>query len=300
MTGPQNERGASLVEFAFVLPIMMAFVMGLVTYGLTEAGDNTASSAAREGARVGILQYESADIPGTNAQEAIVDAVERHMGSGFVTNSSVAVRCVRPATNGVVPEPSAADSCAEGHVDVGRDLIEVTVRWDPIGPVDRPQRTEFARMTIIGRPILSETDVEAPIDTDPNDEIPPEYQPPDGGDDGDTVTTPPEDCVIEAVTISPHPVRVVTTQGKLHEDVIYRAQTNGALNCGEITFHWGSGTHDEPVTVLTPAPADHTFIGALPKNSGSWTTGNTKTVTARNSLNEAELVHTFSAVPHNS
>lgn len=289
-----DDRGASLVEFAFVLPIMLAFVMGLLTYGLTEAGDNTASSAAREGARVGILSYENAHLPGTAAHDAIVAAVDRHMGSGFVANSDVTIACMQAESDGSLSPIDGSGTCDPDLVVRGHDLIQVSVEWDPIGPVERPRRAELARMTIVGRPVLTGGSTPAPIDDNPDDEIPLEYQ---DNEEATEPSTPPPDCVLSAVTLDPDPVPV-KDQGTLHKAVVYRAQSNGAANCGEVVFQWGPNTHDVATTASDPVPEDKAYIGALPKNSGHWSIGS-KYVTAV-AENGASFTLHFQAERHNA
>jgi len=51
--GEAPERGASLVEFALVLPILMMLLFGIVTGGLALNSKNSLNNAAREGARYG-------------------------------------------------------------------------------------------------------------------------------------------------------------------------------------------------------------------------------------------------------
>lgn len=46
-----NDHGAAAVEFALVLPLLMALVMGIIQYGWYFFVANNASAAAREGAR---------------------------------------------------------------------------------------------------------------------------------------------------------------------------------------------------------------------------------------------------------
>jgi hypothetical protein len=292
----QTERGASLVEFAFVIPIMLAFVMGLATYGLAEAGDNTGSSAAREGARVGIVNFENAHSSSSAARSAIDAAVGRHTGSGFVSNPSVSVRCVRPGSGGSIAPISGSGTCDPNVVQPGTDLIEVRVEWDPVGPVARPRRSELARMTIVGRPDLSDGSTPPPVDDDPNDDVPPEYEP-----DEPTVEPPPPppDCVITGVTLDPNPVRIHEQQKKLWTELVYRAESNGAANCGEVAFNWGPNTHSTATTASDPVPNDNAYIGALASGTGNWTLGtNVKTVTAV-AANGASFTLNFSTVPHN-
>lgn len=62
MRGP--ERGQSLVEFALVLPVLLLLFMGILDFGRAVYAYNTLSNAAREGARVAIVdQTVVAGIP---------------------------------------------------------------------------------------------------------------------------------------------------------------------------------------------------------------------------------------------
>jgi Flp pilus assembly protein TadG len=49
----RGERGAGLVEFALVLPLLMALVLGLVTGGIAYNRKISITNAVREGARYG-------------------------------------------------------------------------------------------------------------------------------------------------------------------------------------------------------------------------------------------------------
>ena len=65
----KSERGASLVEFALVVPILLALVFGIIEFGWIFNGYITITGAAREGARLAAV---GADI------EVIEAAVENH------------------------------------------------------------------------------------------------------------------------------------------------------------------------------------------------------------------------------
>lgn len=52
----KNEKGQSLVEFALILPLLLLLIMGIIQFGLVFLGYISVSNAAREGARVGIVQ----------------------------------------------------------------------------------------------------------------------------------------------------------------------------------------------------------------------------------------------------
>lgn len=50
-----RERGAALVEFAFIVPILAIFLFGIVQFGLAYDKKQSINSAAREGARAGAI-----------------------------------------------------------------------------------------------------------------------------------------------------------------------------------------------------------------------------------------------------
>lgn len=51
--GLGRERGASLVEFALLAPVLFALLLGMITGGLALSAKNSMSNAVREGARLG-------------------------------------------------------------------------------------------------------------------------------------------------------------------------------------------------------------------------------------------------------
>jgi Flp pilus assembly protein TadG len=83
----RGERGATAVEFAFILPLLIVLVLGIAEFGHAFQVSGTLSAAAREGVRVMALQNDPAAArnavrtaapslnPGvTNAQIAIAPA----------------------------------------------------------------------------------------------------------------------------------------------------------------------------------------------------------------------------------
>jgi Flp pilus assembly protein TadG len=122
--GLGKERGGALIEAAVVLPLLMLFVLGMVDVGLWVFQATQASSAARDGARAGIVRYQLADVPTSADAGAIRSAVERRIGAQpFGAPIAVQVRCV-PAGEST----SLAGGCSAASV-VNRDRVEVTVSW---------------------------------------------------------------------------------------------------------------------------------------------------------------------------
>jgi Flp pilus assembly protein TadG len=61
----RSNRGAELVEFAFVLPVLIVVMAGIVDFGFMFQRYLVVTSAAREGARIAILPgYGVADVQG--------------------------------------------------------------------------------------------------------------------------------------------------------------------------------------------------------------------------------------------
>lgn len=57
---PHGERGATVVEFALVVPLLIVLVLGIAEFGHAFQVQGTLSAAAREGVRVMALQNDSA------------------------------------------------------------------------------------------------------------------------------------------------------------------------------------------------------------------------------------------------
>jgi Flp pilus assembly protein TadG len=51
-----NERGASAVEFAILLPVLMLILFGTIEFGMVMYSREILTNASREGARAGIVQ----------------------------------------------------------------------------------------------------------------------------------------------------------------------------------------------------------------------------------------------------
>ncbi len=71
----RNEKGQSLVEFALVLPVLALLILGIIDFGMLFHSYVTVNTAAREGARQGIVQKNN---DGTNTDYlTVVNAARR-------------------------------------------------------------------------------------------------------------------------------------------------------------------------------------------------------------------------------
>src|SRR6185503_12886172 len=108
----RSESGASAVEFALLLPVLMMILFGIIEFGLALYRQAILTNASREGARLGIVQSISAitngqinvaidnyltaaGIPPGNVTRAIV--------AGGVTGTPVTVTLTLPYTYAVLP-----------------------------------------------------------------------------------------------------------------------------------------------------------------------------------------------------
>jgi Flp pilus assembly protein TadG len=76
----RNDHGASAVEFALVLPVLVLLLFGIAQFGITFSQWLAIEHAAREGARWGSLGYDSVAVtskvlaaaPGLNAADVAI------------------------------------------------------------------------------------------------------------------------------------------------------------------------------------------------------------------------------------
>ena len=62
-SGWRSERGAELIEFAVVMPILIFIIAGIFEFGMMFRALEAITNAAREGARVGVLPgYDPPDV----------------------------------------------------------------------------------------------------------------------------------------------------------------------------------------------------------------------------------------------
>ena len=77
MNAWRNHRGASAVEFALVLPILMVLLFGIIEFGLLMYNKAVITNASREAARAGIVFSPRPD-------EATIEQVVRNYADAHV------------------------------------------------------------------------------------------------------------------------------------------------------------------------------------------------------------------------
>lgn len=82
---PDSERGAALVEFAIVVPILFLLIFGMMEFGWAFMQHLDARHGAREGARLAAVNYEDPSSSDPQINELVAETCERMDGSARTT-----------------------------------------------------------------------------------------------------------------------------------------------------------------------------------------------------------------------
>jgi hypothetical protein len=127
-----SERGAELVEFALVLPLLLAIVAGIIDFGLLFQRQLVLNNAAREGARIAVL-------PGY-AQADVAARVSVYLGAGLGGASAV-LSCDAPGSEDVAHVCLATTPIDPPGATPPFNAAQVTVRMQHtylvLGPILR-------------------------------------------------------------------------------------------------------------------------------------------------------------------
>ena len=89
--GRQSVRGAVLIEAAIALPLLLLVVLGIIDFGLLFQRYEVVTNAAREGARVAVLDGYSTTPLGTNDAER---RVRDYLVAGGLNGSAAVVPAI--------------------------------------------------------------------------------------------------------------------------------------------------------------------------------------------------------------
>lgn len=244
-----GDRGVTIVEAAFALPILLTFVFGLVDLGMWTLNANQATNAARDGARAAILDFETADVPSSADWNAVQTAVEQHLDREV---DSLIVTCIDP--------DDVTISCATADVDVDRIRVETEWDWTLVTPVaailgyEDGRAAASATMNIVGRPLASTSTSTSTTTTTTTTTTP---------DSTTTTSTAPAACAVQSLTVAPDPIaRSKSGASQLAEALVIEFSTNGSAACDELVVRL-IPTHDtDPVDApcgCGEGPSDFSF-----------------------------------------
>jgi len=147
----RTQRGATIVEAALVIPLVFLFLLTTIDLADWAFQASQANGAARDGARVGVLHYQSADTAGSQDTQYITTAVGRRLAG---QTDTLTAQCIQP-------HATTALSHGCGPAIPGCDRIQVKVVWPrtPWSPIGKFFGTATvhgeADMTIVGVPLTT-------------------------------------------------------------------------------------------------------------------------------------------------
>lgn len=135
-----RSRGQSLVEFAFVFPIIAFLAFAFIDIGRAAFQWNTLGSAARQAARVAVVnQVDPAGGPWTCLANKPVENVSTpnwtFRGCGVAAGSAIGVTAADISVSYAAP-PGVTLTCLTGQLNVGCiATVTITSRYVPITPL---------------------------------------------------------------------------------------------------------------------------------------------------------------------
>lgn len=107
----RGDRGASAVEFALVMPLLLMLLFGLITTGLTFSDYQSSTNASREAARYGAATSYSSD-PAAWATSVRDRVKQVYFNAGStVTDSQICVKLINSAGTTVAGASYNGGSC---------------------------------------------------------------------------------------------------------------------------------------------------------------------------------------------
>ncbi len=108
------ERGASLVEFALVMPLLAFIIFGILDVGFGMQARESVSLSISDAARAGSLARSESD-----ADEVILDAIAERIDTAVGVRVN---RIVIYSADGILSEPS--DTCKSGTAELGCNVYD--------------------------------------------------------------------------------------------------------------------------------------------------------------------------------
>ena len=259
-----QERAAALLEVAFTLPILLVSILGFVDLGMAVFQSSQASSAAADGARVGIIRHEQADVANSSDRVAIESAVRARLVGQEV--DAITVECIGPTDTTV--------ACTLADPEVDRLRVTVSWRFQPVSPVGQAALARIltgrATMSLVDQPegmTTSTTAMPTTTTTSPPSSTTSTSTPPTTT----TTTTPPVGCIVTGLASSPS-VAEVKNNRSLNNDLALTLTTNGNVGCTLLTVRIVTDGVTEEVVAFNRSTATR-WTATIDKNGFKWTAG---------------------------
>ncbi|MEM6328648.1 MAG: TadE family protein [Planctomycetota bacterium] len=125
----ETRRGAVAVEFAFVAPVLLTLMLGVIEVNRLYDAQNLMESAAREGARFASMDREGLVPDGMTANQKMMDDVKLFLESNGIPRDSVAVSVTHhndPSTEFDIEDPANDLQLFEVRVAVDYSAVSYT------------------------------------------------------------------------------------------------------------------------------------------------------------------------------
>lgn len=137
----RGERGASLVEFAVIAPILFLLVFGLIEFGRYAAISSQITAASREAARFGIATgtAPAASVPRFVDCDGIRDAAREKVPMVTLADSDIVIRYdTGPSTAVYLTCTTSAAMSAGDLADDSRIIVRVRTQFTTPVPLIAP------------------------------------------------------------------------------------------------------------------------------------------------------------------
>jgi Flp pilus assembly protein TadG len=122
---PRDRRGATAMETAVTLPILLMLLLGVLDYGLMTMTRHLMDNAAREGARLAVVSTSATGTSTTLTTAQIQTYVTGYLAGLSASNLSVQVFQADPVTGANIGSWSTAGLGANIAVQIDMDILPV-------------------------------------------------------------------------------------------------------------------------------------------------------------------------------
>lgn len=130
----QGDAGATLVEFAIVVPLLLVLLFGIVEFGRVIGEFTTIRTAAREGARFATTVESASGTPNYRDCSGIIDAVNSKVVLGTI--ESVSITWTAPGYTHTCTDADPTNDPSQTEVVSGTTVeVLVTSTFDSVVPI---------------------------------------------------------------------------------------------------------------------------------------------------------------------
>lgn len=131
-----NERGATLVEFAIIVPLLLLLLFGIIEFGRIITEFTTIRTAAREGARFATTVETTGGVPNYRNCSGIIAAANSKLVIGTIESISVEWTDLAPGHTHAPCTDTVSNNPGPNAVVSGTKVqVTVTSSFDSVVPI---------------------------------------------------------------------------------------------------------------------------------------------------------------------